>query len=124
MINGGKNKRSLENLVDLESRRLEKTAIVALITTKKNEREIWEKVSKIAGTTINEIFGEHNVMVRAEGDNPSFVGDILSEVLKTGGVREEETEYLACIGTSEMSKEAVIKRIRSNGGVLKCASLL
>ena len=45
MINGGKNERSLENLVDLESRRLEKTAIVVLITTEKNEIEIWEKAS-------------------------------------------------------------------------------
>ena len=124
MTNEGKNERSLENLADLESRRLEETAIVALITTEKNEVEIWKKASGIEGIAIDKIFGKHNIMVRAKGDSPDFVGDILSEVFKTGGIREEETKYLACIGTSEMSKKAVIEKIRSNGGVLKCASLL
>lgn len=120
MDNKGKNERTLGNLADFESRRLKETEIIALITTEKNETEVWKKASEIAGITINEIFGEHNIMLRAKGDNPNFVGDILSEVLKTEGVREEKTKYLTCTGTSEMSKEAVIERIRSNGGVLKC----
>ncbi len=124
MTNEGKKERTLGNLANFESRRLEKTAIVALITTEKNEVEIWKKAFAIKEIAINKIFGKHNIMIRAGGDSPSFVGDILSEVLKTGGVREEETKYLACIGTSEMSKKAVVEKIRSNGGVLKCASLL